>query len=192
MNPIYNEYLTFLRNTTNQPLEDLKEGYFWLDRSIIKGFDKQGNEHKFYRIKIENTLESVNCSVLKSYDKISDVDLASWEDMIELYKEHLIQLETNSLNLIKEKMEKYNTYTPIIPVSMGKDSMLTCHLVRKLYPETKAIFNNTSLDCADTYRMVKTFPNCEIMNPQKGFYQYVKSDNMIPTRFARFCCRILK
>lgn len=59
MNPIYNEYLTFLRNTTNQPLEDLKEGYFWLDRSIIKGFDKHGNEHKFYRIKIENTLESV-------------------------------------------------------------------------------------------------------------------------------------
>ena len=130
----------------------------------------QSHEHKFYRIKIENTLESVNCSVLKSYDKISDVDLASWEDMIELHKEHLIQLETNSLNLIKEKMEKYNTHTPIIPVSMGKDSMLTCHLVRKLYPETKAIFNNTSLDCADTYRMVKTFPNCEIMNPQKGFY----------------------
>ena len=129
---------------------------------------------------------------MKSYDKISDVDLASWEDMIELQKEHLTQLETDSLNLIKEKMEKYNTYTPIIPVSMGKDSMLVCYLVRKLYPETKAIFNNTSLDCADTYRMVKTFPNCEIMNPQKGFYQYVKSDNMIPTRFARFCCRIFK
>ena len=57
MNPIYNEYLTFLRDTTKQPLEDLKEGYFWLDKSIIKGFDKQGNEHKFYRVKIENSLE---------------------------------------------------------------------------------------------------------------------------------------
>lgn len=57
MNPIYNEYLTFLRDTTKQPLEDLKEGYFWLDKSIIKGFDKQGNEHKFYRVKIENLLE---------------------------------------------------------------------------------------------------------------------------------------
>ena len=30
------------------------------------------------------------------------------------------------------------------------------------------------------------------MNPEKGFYQYVKSDNMIPTRFSRFCCRIFK
>lgn len=129
---------------------------------------------------------------MKSYDNISDVDLASWQDLIELQKEHLTQLEADSLELIKEKTEKFNTYTSIIPVSMGKDSMLTCHLVRKLYPETKAIFNNTSLDCADTYRMVKTFPNCEIMNPEKGFYQYVESDHMIPTRFARFCCRIFK
>ena len=63
MNPIYNEYLTFLRDTTKQPLEDLKEGYFWLDKSIIKGFDKQGNEHKFYRVKIENSLEK-NISLL--------------------------------------------------------------------------------------------------------------------------------
>lgn len=86
MNPIYNEYLTFLRNITKQPLNDLKEGYFWLDRLIIKGFDKQGNEHKFYRVKIDNTLESANCLVLKSYDKISDVDLASWQDMIEQKK----------------------------------------------------------------------------------------------------------
>lgn len=136
--------------------------------------------------------ERLDCTKLKSYDNISDVDLASWQDLIELQKEHLTQLEADSLELIKEKTEKFNTYISIIPVSMGKDSMLTCHLVRKLYPKTKAIFNNTSLDCADTYRMVKTFPNCEIMNPEKGFYQYVESDHMIPTRFARFCCRIFK
>ena len=136
--------------------------------------------------------ERLDCTKLKSYDNISDVDLASWQDLIELQKEHLTQLEADSLELIKAKTEKFNTYTSIIPVSMGKDSMLTCHLVRKLYPKTKAIFNNTSLDCADTYRMVKTFPNCEIMNPEKGFYQYVESDHMIPTRFARFCCRIFK
>lgn len=136
--------------------------------------------------------ERLDCTKLKSYDNISDVDLASWQDLIELQKEHLTQLEADSLELIKGKTEKFNTYTSIIPISMGKDSMLTCHLVRKLYPETKAIFNNTSLDCADTYRMVKTFSNCEIMNPEKGFYQYVESDHMIPTRFARFCCRIFK
>lgn len=192
MNPIYNEYLTFLRDTTKQPLEDLKEGYFWLDKSIIKGFDKQGNEHKFYRVKIENSLERLDCTKLKSYDNIADVDLASWQDLIELQKERLTQLEADSLELIKEKTEKFNTYTSIIPVSMGKDSMLTCHLVRKLYPETKAIFNNTSLDCADTYRMVKTFPNCEIFTPEEGFYPWQKRVNWIPSRIRRGCCSIFK
>lgn len=192
MNPIYNEYLTFLRDTTKQPLEDLKEGYFWLDKSIIKGFDKQGNEHKFYRVKIENSLERLDCTKLKSYDNIADVDLASWQDLIELQKEHLTQLEADSLELIKEKAERFNTYTSIIPVSMGKDSMLTCHLVRKLYPETKAIFNNTSLDCADTYRMVKTFPNCEIFTPKEGFYPWQKRVNWIPSRIRRGCCSIFK
>ena len=59
MNLIYKEYIKFLRDVTGKELADIKEGYFWLDRSIIKGFDKHGNEHKFYRIKIENTLESV-------------------------------------------------------------------------------------------------------------------------------------
>lgn len=192
MNPIYNEYIKFLRDTSGEKLHEFKEGYFWLDKQIIKGFDLQGHEHKFYRVKVSDNLETVEVIKLKNYDNIADVDLASWQDLIELQKEHLTQLEADSLELIKEKAEKFNTYTSIIPISMGKDSMLTCHLVRKLYPETKAIFNNTSLDCADTYRMVKTFPNCEIMNPEKGFYQYIKEQNIIFNRISRGCCRIFK
>ena len=137
-------------------------------------------------------LETVNCSKLKSYEDETKICLASWQQLIDLNKNHLQEIENDSLCLIKEKIEKYNSYTSIIPVSMGKDSMVTCHLIRQLYPETKAIFNNTSLDCADTYKMVKCFPNCEVMNPSKGFYQYVKSDHMIPSRMSRFCCRIFK
>lgn len=57
MNPIFNEYLTFLRDTSDKQLSELKEGYFWLDNQIIKGFDKQGNIHKFYRIKVSNDLK---------------------------------------------------------------------------------------------------------------------------------------
>lgn len=134
----------------------------------------------------------MNCSKLKSYEDETKICLASWQQLIDLNKNHLQEIENDSLCLIKEKIEKYNSYTSIIPVSMGKDSMVTCHLIRQLYPETKAIFNNTSLDCADTYKMVKCFPNCEVMNPSKGFYQYVKSDHMIPSRMSRFCCRIFK
>lgn len=83
-------------------------------------------------------------------------------------------------------------YFPLIPVSMGKDSQAVCYLVRKLYPDVKAIFNNTTLDCADTYKMAKETPNCEILTPDQGFYQYIKQTQMIPNRFSRFCCRIFK
>ena len=59
MNPIYTEYIRFLKETTGQPLPNLKEGYFWLDRQIIKGFDLQGKVHKFYKIQIDSSLETV-------------------------------------------------------------------------------------------------------------------------------------
>ena len=59
------------------------------------------------------------------------MDLASWQDLIEMKKEHLKQIESEAIILIKEKMKEYQEYTSIIPVSMGKDSMLTCYLVRR-------------------------------------------------------------
>lgn len=194
MTPIFNEYIQFLNDVNNSDinLSDLQEGYFWLDNSIIKGFDKQGNIHKFFRIKIDDYM-NVNVIVPKSgYDNIKNIDIASWRDIIELQKQHLEEIENKSLCLIKEKHDKFSGYTSIIPISTGKDSMCVAHLVRSLYPDTKAVFNNTSLDVVETYCMAKQIPNCQIMNPSKGFYQYVQQDHMVPSRFARFCCRIFK
>ena len=131
-------------------------------------------------------------SEIKGYDSISDVELMSWNDLISFRRHILCKLEFDSMNLIIKEMNKFKDYTPLIPVSMGKDSMLTCYLVRKLYPDTKAIFNNTSLDCADTYRMAKHFPNCEIINPKEGFYTWINRTNWIPSRMARGCCSIFK
>lgn len=126
------------------------------------------------------------------YSNIEQVELASWNDLIEMNKSHLEQIENEAKQLIIDKMNKFSGYIPLVPVSMGKDSQVTCHLVRECYPDTKAVFNNTTLDCADTYLMAKKFPNCEIMTPKQGFYQYIKEAQMIPTRFSRFCCRIFK
>lgn len=191
MNPIFNEYITFLRDTSGLPLSNLKEGYFWLDRQIIKGFDKKGNIHKFYRINVSDNLNlAIICG--GGYSNIENVDLMSWDEMIQKNKAHLTELENKSKQLIKDKINKFKDYTPLVPISMGKDSQVTCHLVRECYPNAKAIFNNTTLDCAETYNMAKRFPNCELMSPKQGFYQYIKKDNIIPTRFSRFCCRIFK
>lgn len=194
MTPIFNEYIRFLNDVNHSDIDIscLQEGYFWLDNSIIKGFDKQGNIHKFFRVKIDEYL-NVDVTVPKNgYDYISDVNIASWQDLIELKKVHLKEIEDESLQLIKEKHDKFSNYTSIIPISTGKDSMCVAHLVRSLYPDTKAVFNNTSLDVVETYRMAKRMPNCQIMNPNKGFYQYVQQNHMIPSRFARFCCSIFK
>lgn len=192
MNPIFNEYITFLRDTSGESLSDLKEGYFWIDRQIVKGFDKQGNIHKFYRINISDSLEvSVN-RPNNSYEDIEDIELASWEDLIEINRFHLENIENEAKELIRDKMNKYREYIPLVPVSMGKDSMVTCYLVRECFPNTKAIFNNTTLDCADVYKAAKKFPNCEIMTPNRGFYQCIKEKNMIFTRISRACCSIFK
>ena len=192
MNPIFNEYITFLRNTSGNELTDLKEGYFWLDRQIIKGFDKQGNLYKFYRVNISDTLQLSIEQPKTRYKQMEDIDLASWDEVVALNQAHLQQIEKEAKQLIIEKMDKFKDYIPLIPVSMGKDSQVTCYLVREIFPDTKAIFNNTTLDCSDTYLMAKKFPNCEIMTPKQGFYQYIKEVQMIPTRFGRFCCRIFK
>ena len=83
MNPIFNDYIKFLKDTSGQDLSDLKEGYFWLDRSIIKGFDKQGNTHKFYRINISDTLGLTIDTPKTGYKNIKDIEVISWEELIE-------------------------------------------------------------------------------------------------------------
>lgn len=188
MNPVFKEYCKFLKDAVNL---ELKEGYFWLDNQIIKAFDKQGNLHKLYRIVVDDNL-SISYKIPNNYETIEDFEVASWNDIIEKNQSHLEKIESEAKNLISEKMNKFKGYIPLVPVSMGKDSQVTCYLVRECYPDTKAIFNNTTLDCADTYLMAKKFPNCEIMTPKQGFYQYIKEAHMIPTRFSRFCCRIFK
>jgi 3''-phosphoadenosine 5''-phosphosulfate sulfotransferase (PAPS reductase)/FAD synthetase and related enzymes len=188
LNPIFKEYCKFLKDTVGLELE---EGYYWLDNQIIKAFDKQGNVHKLYRIVIDDNL-TVSYKIPNNYDTIKNFYLASWNDLVEMNESHLENIEREAKQLIIDKIRKFNGYIPLIPVSMGKDSQVTCHLVRECFPDTKAIFNNTTLDCADTYLMAKKFSNCEIMTPEQGFYQYIKKVQMIPTRFSRFCCRIFK
>ena len=76
--------------------------------------------------------------------------------------------------------------------STGKDSILTLDLVQKVIPNVRVVFNNTSLDVADTYRMVKSHNDWEITNPKEGFYNWIRRMNYIPNRVSRGCCSIFK
>lgn len=191
MLPVFNEYIQFLQESTGKVLP-IQEGKFWIDNQIIKGFDYQGSIYKFYKVNISEDLKVSITKPNNTYTDVEKVDLCSWTDLIKINKNKLDRIEKESLTLIKEKIEKYYNYVSIIPTSTGKDSTVMLYLIRTLYPNTKAIFNNTTLDCANTYRMAKRINNCEIINPKQGFYDYIKETQMIPSRFSRFCCRIFK
>lgn len=189
MNPVFAEYCKFLKEKVGL---DLKEGYYWLDNSIIKAFDKNGNIHKLYRIVVSDDL-LVSYKIPKSYSSIDDADIASWNDVVQLFKDEVDKKEKESLDLIKSVLNTYSEHVPQILTSGGKDSSVTMYLVRKVQSNISAIFNNTSLDCIDTYSHIKReVNNVQIINPKEGFYQWRKRADFVPTRFGRACCTIFK
>lgn len=100
--------------------------------------------------------------------------------------------EKEAIDLIRDVVAKNPTHQVFALNSTGKDSMLVNHLCELSGCSFQTVFNNTSLDCADTYKMVKRHPDWIVTNPHEGFYQYIKRMQFIPTRFGRGCCRIFK
>jgi len=194
LNLVFKDYLGFLKDKgVDIEKYNLVEGYYWLDRSIIKCYDVEGRIHKVLRIHIDDEL-----NITASDYKKEAYEIESWEETIERNKGRLEELENESINLIKSSIEKYKEYTPIIFTSSGKDSELTRYLVNKTLQtnsklDIKSIimFNNTSMDCSDTYKMIKTIPDCITISPKEGFYQKIKTVG-IPTRHHRWCCSLYK
>ena len=58
---------------------------------------------------------SIDCPK-SGYDKVEDIDLASWNDLIEMNKSHLENIESEAKQLIKEKVDKFNGYIPLVAV----------------------------------------------------------------------------
>ena len=61
-----------------------------------------------------------------------------------------------SLDVIRDAVKKYSDYEFWCTTSTGKDSTVTLNLVQQVKPDIKVMFNNTSCDVADTYKIVKT------------------------------------
>lgn len=61
-----------------------------------------------------------------------------------------------------------------IAFSGGKDSTVLLDLVRKLYPDVKAVFSNTGLEFPEIVEFVKTFDNVEIIRPKMPFNKVIE------------------
>ena len=61
-----------------------------------------------------------------------------------------------------------------IAFSGGKDSTVLLDLVRKLYPDIKAVFSNTGLEFPEIVEFVKTVENVEIIRPKMSFNKVIE------------------
>lgn len=166
----------------------ITEGFYWLDRGIVKAFSSNGVLHKLYKCKVNDDL-TINITKHKEH---YDFYPESWEETYQRLEIELSSKINESLNVIKSTLNLYKDYEPWVLTSTGKDSMVTLNLVQQIIPTVRVMFNNTSCDVIDTYKLVKRHSDWVITNPEEGIYNYFKRMNYIPTRFSRGCCTIYK
>ncbi len=189
MLPIYSDLLKMWSDLGyNIPIT---EGKFWTDNNIIKAFTRDGELHNLYRCRVQDDLQ---ITITKHKDnKFSNYDdFETWWETIDRLSAELDVKVAESLDVIKDTITAYKDYDFIVLTSTGKDSVVTLDLVQKVIPNVRVLFNNTSLDTADTYRLVKSHKEWEISNPKEGFYNWVRRMNYIPNRVSRGCCTVFK
>lgn len=188
LNLVFKEYINFLKaKGVDVNKYNLQEGYYWLDNQIIKCYDIDGNIHKILRLHIDDNL---NITITDYKNKKFEIE--SWKQTIKRKQQHLRELEMDSLKLIRKNMYWGSQHDFKILSSGGKDSSVVTYLVRQVNKDVQIIFNNTTLDCADTYLHMKSLDNVYTINPKEGFYQWRERLNFVPTRFARSCCNEFK
>ena len=77
-----------------------------------------------------------------------------------------------------------------ISYSCGKDSDVILELAKMAGIPYRAIYKNTTIDPVGAIAHAKEM-GAEVINPKKTFFQLV-SEHGYPSRYARFCCSILK
>lgn len=72
-------------------------------------------------------------------------------------------------------IEWYQHYNGNVVVSFsgGKDSTVLLHMVRKLYPDVRAVFSNTGLEFPEIQRFAKSFDNVDIVTPSMRFDEVI-------------------
>lgn len=185
LRPIFKEEINILKQKLNI---DIPEETCWMSRMYIFSFDKNTKEKIIlYKIKAKQ----MELTLHKDYQNL-DKELLTWQDIIITEKENLESKEKESLKIIKDALNKYQNYKINICVSGGKDSTVISYLVRQIDSSIYNIFNNTTLDSAQTYKYLKSIYKTCIINPKKSFYNWIKKSNFIPTRLGRGCCRLFK
>lgn len=71
----------------------------------------------------------------------------------------------HSLGVIDQWM-RFTKNKAYVSFSGGKDSTVLLHLVRRLFPDTKAVFLNTTNEYPEIYKFINTIDNVERIEPE--------------------------
>lgn len=80
----------------------ITEGFYWLDRGIIRAFSSDGILHRLYKYKVNDDL-TINITKHKEY---CDFNPESWEETYKRLKNGLQNKIDESLNVIKSAFYK--------------------------------------------------------------------------------------
>lgn len=79
-----------------------------------------------------------------------------------------------------------------VAYSGGKDSTVILDLIRRSGVKYDATYHITTVDPPELVAFVRTQPDVTIKHPKTSMWQEIIANGMPPTRFARYCCRLLK
>lgn len=104
------------------------------------------------------------------------------------------QKEEEALSFVRETIKKHDL-PRYVSFSGGKDSIVTAHIVRRVDPNIKMIFNDTTIEFPDLINYVQSLIregwNIEIIKPTVTFEEGLKKFGP-PGRRRRWCCDVIK
>lgn len=132
-------------------------------------------------------------------EKLKDYRRLALSETIEMEKDRLQQDWDRDVERTAKFVSEHRDIPYNISISGGKDSEVLYNLWKEMLskldfvPDYEFTFFNTSNEVADVYKYIKARNDIRIINPEIGWYQYIKERNYIlPSSFNRFCCSVYK
>lgn len=96
-------------------------------------------------------------------------------ELWELKQKQSLPLEAKILLTKRRIREWYEHWNGNVFVSIsGKDSTVLLDIVRKMYPDVKAVFVNTGLEYPEVRELAMSHENVDVLYPKKTFVQVIK------------------
>lgn len=127
--------------------------------------------------------------------KLKDYEQFTIDRTIDYEQQRLNEMWEKDIGRTTKFVSEHRDIPYNISISGGKDSEVIYNLWKEMLtrldfvPDYEFIFFNTSNEVADVYKYIKARKDIRIINPEIGWYQYIKQyDYILPSIFKRFCC----